>query len=150
MSTLPTTTRAAVAVAIAGITASLLTGCFANPVEELVNRGVEGAVEGATGGDVSLSGKLPADFPADVPVIDGKIGLSAGAGGTEGWIVAVTSSSTDAVADAAAALEGAGFTEDTTVSGGGVGAKVYTNADYLVLIAGDGGTVSYTVTPKSQ
>src|SRR5690606_10825634 len=102
MPTLPVTTRAAMAIALAGVTASLLTGCFANPVEELVNRSVEGAIEEATGGDVNLSGQLPADFPAEVPVVEGKIGLSAGAGGTEGWIVAITTSSNDALADAAA------------------------------------------------
>ncbi len=62
MPNLPATTRAAIAVAIAGVTATLFTGCFANPVEQLVNRGVEEAIEGATGGDVSLSGELPADF----------------------------------------------------------------------------------------
>ncbi|MDF2574971.1 MAG: hypothetical protein K0S05_1883 [Agromyces sp.] len=150
MPTLPATTRAAMAIAIAGVTASLLTGCFANPVEELVNRSVEGAVEEATGGDVSLSGELPADFPAEVPVIEGKIGLSAGAGGAEGWVVAITGTSSDALAEAAAELEAAGYTEDTAVSGGQVGAKVYTGADYLVLLAGEGSTVSYTVTPKVQ
>jgi len=149
MPTMPATTRAVIAVAIAGVTASLLTGCFANPVEELVNRSVEEAVEGATGGDVSLTGELPADFPTEVPVIEGKIGLSAGAGGTEGWIVAITSSSNDAMAEAAAALEAAGYTEDTSVSGGELGAKVYTGSGYLVLLAGEGGTVSYTVTPTA-
>ncbi|MEV1130347.1 hypothetical protein [Agromyces sp. NPDC049794] len=150
MPTLPITTRAAMAVAIAGVTASLLTGCFANPIEELVNRSVEGAVEEATGGDVSLSGELPADFPAEVPVLEGKIGLSAGAGGTEGWIIAVTTTSSDALADAAGELEAAGFTEDTSVSGGQLGAKVYTGSAYLVLLAGEGSTVTYTVTPKAQ
>ena len=150
MPTLPATTRAAMAIAIAGVTASLLTGCFANPVEELVNRSVEGAVEEATGGDVSLSGELPADFPAEVPVIEGKVGLSAGAGGAEGWVVAITSTSSDALAEAAAELEAAGYTEDTAVSGAQLGAKVYTGADYLVLLAGEGSTVSYTVTPKVQ
>lgn len=150
MPTLPVTARAAMAVAIAGVTASLLTGCFANPVEELVNRSVEGAVEEATGGDVSLSGELPADFPAEVPVIEGKIGLSAGAAGAEGWVVAVTTTSSGALADAAAELEAAGYTEDTSLSGDQLGAKVYTGADYLVLLAGEGSTVSYTVTPKVQ
>lgn len=150
MSTMPTTTRAAIAVAIAGITASLLTGCFGNPVEDLVNRGVEDAIEDATGGDVSLGGELPADFPTSVPIIDGDISVAAGAGGAEGWIVVVTSSASDPVAEAASALEGAGFTEDTTVSGAGMGAKVYSNAEYLVLVAGEGDTVSYTVTPQAQ
>lgn len=150
MPTLPVTTRAAMTVAIVGVTASLLTGCFANPVEELVNRSVEGAVEEATGGDVNLSGELPADFPAEVPVIEGKIGLSAGAGGTEGWIIAVTTTSSDALAEAAAELEADGFAEDTSVSGGQLGAKVYTGSEYLVLLAGEGSTVTYTVTPKAQ
>ncbi|HET8778900.1 MAG TPA: hypothetical protein VFM66_02415 [Agromyces sp.] len=141
-------TRAATAVAIAAISATLLTGCFGNPVEDLVNRGVEDAIEGATGGDVSLGGELPADFPTSVPLIDGTIGVAAGTGGADGWVVVITSSASDPVADAAAALEGAGFTEDTTVSGAGMGAKVYSNAEYLVLVAGEGETVSYTVTPK--
>lgn len=150
MSTLPTISRAAVAVAIAGLTASLLTGCLGNPVENLVNQGVEDAIEGATGGDVSLGGELPDGFPTSVPLIDGDITVAAGAGGTDGWVVVISSSTADPVAESASALEGAGFTEDTTVSGAGMGAKVYSNAEYIVLVAGEGETVSYTVTPQVQ
>ena len=62
MSTMPTTSRAAIAVAIAGITASLLTGCFGNP-GDLVNQGVEDAIESATGGDVSLAATCPRTSP---------------------------------------------------------------------------------------
>jgi len=148
MSTLSSTSRAAMAVVIAGLTASLLTGCFGNPVEDLVNQGVEDAVEGATGGEVSLDGELPADFPESVKLVEGDISFAGGTGTGEGWLVMVTSEAADPVADARAALEGAGFAEDTTVSGGGVGAVVYSNDEYLVLVAGDGKTVSYTVTPK--
>ena len=150
MTTLDTRTRAAVALAIAGITATLFTGCFGNPVEDLVNQGVEDAVEGATGGDVSLDGELPADFPPSIPLVDGDISFAAGAGGAEGWIVMVTSTAADPVADAAAKLEGAGFTQDTELSGGGAAAQVYTNGEFLVLLAGDdnGETLSYTVTPN--
>ena len=150
MSTMPILTRAAIAVAMAGVTATLLTGCFGNPVENLVQQGVEDAVEGATGGDVSLGGELPADFPTSVPLVDGDISLAAGAGGAEGWVVVITSSASDPVADAAAALEEAGFAEDTTVTGAGVGAKVYSNAEYIVFVAGEGTTVSYTVTPQAE
>jgi hypothetical protein len=146
MSTLPTISRAAVAVAIAGITASLLTGCFGNP-GDLVNQGVEDAIESATGGDVSIGGELPEGFPTSVPLIDGDITVAAGAGGADGWVVVIRSSASDPVAEAASALEGAGFAEDTTVSGAGMGAKVYSNAEYIVLVAGEGETVSYTVTP---
>lgn len=148
MSTLSSTSRAAIAVVIAGLTASLLTGCFGNPVEDLVNQGVEDAVEGATGGEVSLDGELPSDFPESVPLIDGEISFAGGSGGGQGWIVTLTSDAADPIADAKAALEGGGFTEDTTVSGAGMGAVVYSNTDLLVLLAGDGKTVSYTVTPK--
>lgn len=146
MSTPHTVSRAAIAVAIAGITATLFTGCFPNPAD-LVNRGVEEAIEGATGGDVSLD-ELPADFPASVPVIDGEIAVAAGAGGAEGWVVVITSPAADPVAEAVSELQAAGFTEDTSMSAGGTGAVVYSNAEYLVFVAGEGETVSYTVTAK--
>ena len=148
---MPTTAfarRAAVAAALAALTSALLTGCFSNPVEDLVNQGVEDAVEGATGGDVSLGGELPADFPVSIPLVEGEIGFAAGAGGEEGWIVAVNSSSGDPVADAVAELEGAGFTESTELSGGGANAALYTDGEYLVLLAGEGETITYTVTPQ--
>lgn len=148
MPTPTTTTRAAIAITIAGLTATLLTGCFGNPVENLVNQGIEDAVEDATGGDVNLDGELPADFPESVPVIDGDINLAAGTGGSEGWVVVITSSAADPVAEAATALEGAGFTEDTSVSAGGLGGVAYSNDEFIVLLAGEGGTVTYTVTPK--
>ena len=151
MTTLTTTTRAATAVAIAGITASLLTGCFGNP-GDLVDKGVEDAIESATGGDVSLGGELPADFPTTIPLIDGDVTFAGGAGDADGkgWVVVLTSSAADPVADAAAALEGAGFTEDTTMAGGEAGARIYTNAEYFVLLAGEGETLTYTVTPNTN
>ena len=151
MTTLTTTTRAATAVAIAGITASLLTGCFGNP-GDLVDKGVEDAIESATGGDVSLGGEVPADFPTTIPLIDGDVTFAGGAGDTDGkgWVVVLTSSAADPVADAAAALEGAGFTEDTSMTGAEAGARIYTNPEYFVLLAGEGETLTYTVTPNTN
>lgn len=147
MSTMPTTSRAAIAVAIAGMTASLLTGCFGNP-GDLVNQGVEDAIESATGGEVSLDGDLPADFPTSVPLIEGDISVAAGAGGAEGWVVVVTpSDSSDPVADAVSELEAAGFTEDRSISGDGGGAAFYTDGEWTVLLIGQGSAVSYTVAP---
>ena len=143
--------RAGTAAAIAVLTATMLSGCFPNP-GDLVNQGVEDAIEGATGGDVSLGGELPADFPDSVVLIDGEIGFAGGAGGTggESWVVIVSSSAADPVADAAAKLEGAGFTEDTTLSGDTASAVVYSNGEYIVLLAGDGETVTYTVTQQPK
>jgi hypothetical protein len=148
---MPTTAfarRAAVAAALAALTAALLTGCMSNPVEDLVNQGVEDAVEGATGGDMNLGGELPAGFPGSIPLIDGEIGFTAGTGGEEGWIVIITSTATDPMADAAAALEGAGYAKNTDLSGGAGGAVVYSDDEHVVLLAGDGETVTYTVTPQ--
>ncbi len=85
-------------------------------------------------------------------MIDGKIGVSAGgsAGSVEGWMVVITTSSSDAVADAAAALEAAGFTQDASIADVDASGRLYTNAEYVVVIGGEGGTVSYTVTPMTQ
>ncbi|KRC58633.1 hypothetical protein ASE14_18980 [Agromyces sp. Root81] len=141
--------RAGAAAVIAAVTALLLSGCFANP-GDLVNKGVEDAIEDATGGDVSLGGELPADFPESVALIDGDIAFAAGAGGSEGWIVMISSSAADPVGDAAAKLEAAGFTKDTTLSGDAASALVYSDSEYLVLLAGDGEAVSYTVTQQPK
>ncbi|MGW9630500.1 hypothetical protein ACWGST_07325 [Agromyces sp. NPDC055520] len=149
MRTSTITRRAGVAAVIAAATALTLSGCFPNP-GDLVNKGVEEAIEGATGGDVSLGGELPADFPESIALIDGDIAFAAGAGGSEGWMVMITSSAADPVADAAAKLEAAGFTEDTTLSGDTASAVVYSNGEYLVLVAGDGEAVSYTVTQQAK
>ncbi|MBM7831320.1 hypothetical protein JOE59_002025 [Agromyces cerinus] len=141
--------RAGTAVVIAAVTATLLTGCFPNP-GDLVNQGVEDAIKDATGGDVSLSGELPADFPASIALVDGEITFAAGSAGSEGWIVIVSSSAADPVADAAAKLEAAGFTEDTTLSGDNASAVVYSDGEYIVLLAGDGEAVTYTVTQQPK
>ena len=140
--------RMGIAAVIAVLTATMLSGCFPNP-GDLVNQGVEDAIEEATGGDVSLGGELPADFPDSVVLIDGDISFAGGAGG-DGWIVMISSSAADPVADAAAKLEAAGFTQDTTLNGDTASAVVYSNGEYLVLIAGDGDVVSYTVTPQPK
>lgn len=140
--------RMGIAGVIAVLTATMLSGCFPNP-GDLVNQGVEDAIEEATGGDVSLGGELPADFPESVVLIDGDISFAGGAGG-DGWLVMISSSAADPVADAAAKLEAAGFTQDTTLNGDTASAVVYSNDEYLVLIAGDGDVVSYTVTPQPK
>ncbi|MBM7505323.1 hypothetical protein ACFPER_17695 [Agromyces aurantiacus] len=143
--------RAAALLPLAALTAALLAGCAGNPVQDLVDRTVEDAVEGATGGDVELSGDLPADFPESVPVIDGTIELAGGTGSSaEGWVVVLSSPSSDPLADATTALTGAGFTQDATLSGESAGGSVYTDGEYLVVLAGDETTVTYTVMPAPR
>ena len=151
MSTMPTTSRAAIAVAIAGITASLLTGCFGNP-GDLVNQGVEDAIESATGGEVSLDGDLPADFPTSVPAHRGRHhGRGRARAEAEGWVVVITpSDSADPVADAASALEAAGFTEDTTISGDGGGAALLLGRRVHRAARRPGRRRSRTRSPRAQ
>ena len=95
-------------------------------------------------------GSLPDDFPESVPLIDGQIGLGAGGAdsGDAGWVVTVTSSAEDPLGDAAAALEAAGFTEDSSVSGGTLEALKFSDADYIVGISVIGDTVTYAVSAK--
>ncbi|MRG60786.1 hypothetical protein GE115_13040 [Agromyces sp. CFH 90414] len=140
--------RAVSALVVAGFSATLLTGCFFNPFEA-AEQGVEEAIEGATGGEVNLGGELPEGFPAEVPLIEGSITFSGGAGGAEGWIVTIDPSTdaADAAAEAAAALEAAGFAKETAFEGADLGAQIFSNGTYLVLVAGDADALSYTVTP---
>ena len=93
---------------------------------------------------------LPNAEGRPIPLIEGDIGVGAGgsAGGDQGWVVTVTSSAADPMADAAAALEGAGFTEDAAMSGNSVDARTFSDAEYDVVIAAVGDTVTYTVSPK--
>lgn len=124
----------------------LLSGCT-GVVQDFVERGVEDTVEEATGGQVELGGELPADFPASVPIIDGTVELAGGAATDEGWVVVLSSEATDPLADARAAIEGAGFREDPTMAQATAAGSVYSDGEYLVILAGEGGTVTYTVTP---
>ncbi|RXZ43515.1 hypothetical protein [Agromyces binzhouensis] len=126
--------------------ATLLTGCT-GVVQETVERGVGDAVEDATGGRVELSGELPADFPASVPIIDGSIELAGGAAGAEGWVVVLSSEAADPLGDARAQVQGAGFREDPSMAQATAAGSVYTDGELLVILAGEGGTVTYTVTP---
>lgn len=137
--------RAAAAASAAALSVGLLAGCAGNPLEELVTGGVEDAIEGATGGEVNLGGDLPADFPASVPIIDGKIELSGGSAAGEGWVVVLTSTAADPLGEAEAALQQAGFTEQTGASGQSASGVLYSNGEHVVVLAGDGATVSYAV-----
>ena len=125
-----------------------LSGCFGNPIEQIV--------EGATGGDVSLPGnKVPDDFPKEVPLIDGEVvfGMGLGDGTSKGWNVTKKVSGLDAADTIKAQLEGAGFTANEAGIGGTTadGATlVYDNGTYSVLVviskdSDNGFVANYTV-----
>ncbi|MGI9823840.1 hypothetical protein [Agromyces sp. Marseille-Q5079] len=148
--------RTALAIAAAGLAAGLLTACAGNPVEDLVQNGVEDAIKSATGEDVSIGGELPTDFPTSIDVVDGKITVGIGTGDSNGWVVVVQADEADAAAGAKSKLEAGGFVEDTSLTqeqidsltGGQLDATVYADDEYRVLLAVKDDTVTYTVTPK--
>ena len=125
-----------------------LSGCFGNPIEQIV--------EGATGGDVSLPGQsVPDDFPSEVPLVDGEVVFGMGVGNDDGkaWNVTVKVSGIDAADTIKSQLEGAGFTANEAGIGGTTddGATlVYDNGTYNVLVVvskdtENGFVASYTV-----
>lgn len=154
--------RTVPAVAALGLGLALtLSGCFANPLEQLtdglVEGGVEQIIEDQTGVDVDIDGtgaSLPDDWPADVPTVDGEVSFSAAAGGT--FSAALTVSDLAAAEEAFTQLIDAGFTEISAIDlGGGTATRVYENSAYNVAViigSNDDGTaiVQYTIAPATQ
>lgn len=155
--------RTVPAVAALGLGLALtLSGCFANPLEQLteglVEGGVEQIIENQTGVDVDVDGSggasLPADWPAEVPTPDGDIVLSSSAGGVYSVIINVASY--DDVQGAFDEMLLAGFAEISTLDlGADAITRVYENTTWNVGVLGarneDGtGTMQYTVTPITQ
>ena len=107
----------------------------------------------ATGGDVSLGGQLPEGWPKEIPVIDGDLGFGAAntADAGRGWVVTVTTSAADPLADATAMLEAAGFSADNaaTANVGNAGVAALTNETWSVVVAGTPEGVLYTVSPAA-
>ena len=153
-------TAPAIAALAAGL-ALALTGCFANPLDQLteglVEGGVEQIIEDQTGVDVDIDGtgaSLPADWPADVPTVDGEVVFSASANGAYNAAITVASA-----ADAERAftdMTDAGYTEISALDlGEGALTRVYENGTWSVSIivgVNDDGTavVQYTIAPASQ
>lgn len=150
--------------ALAGLALALaltLSGCFANPLDQLteglVEGGVEQIIEDQTGVDVDVDGtgaSLPADWPADVPTPDGEVVLSAAADGTFSAILTVANIG---VAEGAfAEMLATGYTEISTLDlGQGGVTRIYENGTWNVAILAaqndDGtATMQYTVAPVSQ
>jgi len=123
MTTHTTFTKSTI-VTVALATTLSLSGCFANPIDQLTDKigsgiaegGAEKIIEGATGSDVDIEadGTMPQDFPDEVPIIDGEIETAVGLTieGIQTWTV--TFMVDDAKSSINAAREmivGAGFEE---------------------------------------
>ncbi len=150
--------------AIAALSVGLaltLSGCFANPLEQLTNGLVEGGVEqiieDQTGVDVDIDGtgaSLPDNWPADVPTVPGDVLFSASSEGT--FNAAITVPNAAAVEEAYTLLLDAGFTEIAALDlGEGASSRAYENGSYTVgVVTGvnDDGTaiVQYSIVPASE
>lgn len=133
------------AVLTAGLLTLTLAGCFANPLEELTESGVEGIVEEATGVDVDVdsdgSASIPDGFPADVPLPPG---LPVTTLHVDNIFQLTYEVDDAAVADAVVAeLVAAGYTELATSDLGELKTWVYENDRYNVTVSilTDGETV---------
>lgn len=134
----------AILVAVSAV--PLLTGCFGNPVQGVLNA--------ATGGKVNLAGgSLPKDFPSAVPVYKGKIdsAIGLGSGKKEIWNVTIEVGSGDATSAIKSELTGAGFkVVESGTTGTSGGSIVADNKTYGVLVVTEkdskkGWIANYTV-----
>lgn len=120
-----------------------LSGC-ANPIEQLVNKGVEQALEGAIGGTdgkVDLNtgdgASLPADWPSEIPTPNGEVQFSVAA--DKGFMVTFIADKAE-VDSALQKLSGAGFTEEGNIAAGD---------SRVISMKNDSWTVGITVTKES-
>lgn len=132
--------RPASLVVVSVLSLGLLAGCGGDDkasekdAEQILEKAVEEAnsdsvdididdsamtIENSDGTTVSINGgELPEGYPADeVPVIDGKVALATTSEG-EGYLIAIETerSPQDALAEAVAALEGAGLAADDSMA----------------------------------
>jgi len=135
--------RIAAPIALCAVLALGLTGCFANPLDQLTEGVVEGIVEGTTGVDVDVSGdgtsaSLPAGWPAEVPTPRGRI---VGSFGADNAYTATIELADEAAGEAGRdALLAAGFELTTEAEFGGLKTVVLQNATLSVTYAwGDSG-----------
>ncbi len=159
----------------------LLLGTTACGADQLGERAAESAVERAAeaaasegvdvdidtdGGGVTVEtsegtftsgvGSLPEGFPEDIPIAEGEIfsGASSTTEGQQGWLVTVSvdQAPDEALAEAGAALEAAGYSPgDNSIAMEGLSFVQYVGSEWDLILGatedGEGGTLlSYTVT----
>jgi hypothetical protein len=153
----------AVVLALVAGTAGCATGTpLDNIVDGLVQQGVDqvtggidesirGLVGDVLGGvELTIDGQVPSTFPADIALTGAVVGGGAGPAGS-GWVVQTLLEGGLTFADAADALEVAGFAASGVAddAGGGYGAFISSahRVDLSVITDGDGVvTATYVVT----
>lgn len=141
--------------AAAVLLAAGLSACT-NPIDQLVQggveQGVEEAIEQATGGKVDIDtgggASLPSDFPADVPVPPGTITSSLTTDGI--FQIMTTLDDVAQGADFAEEIEAAGYTLTTSQDLGEMKVWILENGTWtlsVTTIDGESPYLSYTVGP---
>lgn len=143
---------------IAVAAALSLSGCFANPldglVENVVQGGVEGLIENELGENVDVTlpgqggGQLPSSWPSDVPTPPGDVVFAVASPGN--WTASIVVDGQSAVDRAYAELERAGYTLDTEANFGGFVTRSYINDTYQVSVSAlpdeaEGFTIQYVI-----
>lgn len=156
---------AALALALVAGTSACSTGTpLDNIVEGLVDQGVDqllggvdeqirGLVDDVLGGvELTGDGQVPASFPEEIPLTGAVLGGGAGPEGS-GWVVRTQLDGGLGFADAAAALEQAGFSPSGVSADAGSGYGAYSSDTFRVdlSVATDGEgvvTATYVVTSR--
>ncbi|MGV8885635.1 MAG: hypothetical protein ACOH1T_08635 [Microbacteriaceae bacterium] len=123
----------AVSVAASALLVLSLSGCFANPLEGIV----EGVIEKQTGIDVGTgsggsSASLPDGWPG-LPVPDGEIQSSIAADGT--YVVTMLIDEEASIEAIVAQLEGSGYTTEADSNFGGLRGVVMSNDEMSVTLS---------------
>lgn len=139
---------------VALVAVAALTGCFGNPVEQLVEDAAENqaqevieSIAEGSGVDLEVGGELPADFPAEVPLIDAPISVAT-AQETDSirmWALGMTPDDVPAaMQEARQMLLDAGYSEDMWSETGMLQGQ-FANGTYSVGIMAMEDTVAYNV-----
>lgn len=149
--------------ALAVVISAALTGCFANPLDEIVNKvsessaqdAAEQIVEGMTGGDSKIQfGELPADFPKEIPLVSDEIMQSVTMDG--GSMVVVRDSRGLKEITAQIKSDFADWEEVTFADLGQMVSGFYKKGDVGVTVTvmsnddEEGSIVGYTLTPTEE
>jgi len=156
--------RTVPAIAALGVGLALtVSGCFANPLEQLtenlVEGGIEQIVEDQTGVNIDVDStgtgaSLPDNWPADVPTVDGNVQFSVA---TEGIFSATIEATSFADAEGAyTAMLDAGYTQVAEFQVvDDASSRTFENGTWnvniLVAANADGtGQVQYTIIPLTE
>lgn len=131
-----TFTTIATTIALAFGVTFTVSGCVANPLEQLAKGGASEFLKGATGTDIDLGGKsIPKNFPTQIPVAEGEVefGGSITSEGSTIWTVRIATQDPAVFTKIQSKFLSSGF-EESFVTEGETPMAAYEGHGYGVLI----------------